>query len=231
MKINDVKTEEVTTYEEAAQLLENIGILPLAPLIPDHPSLNGLTKAENWHTGTDLDPWLWRVRFPVEGTAAYGKFMKKKALLVSKKWFPVFLAAMGSKVSLRERYNSGLCSREALELLSIIQENEGVETRGLRSEAKMKEKEKKRAFDNAVTELQGSLDIVISGVKEKQNADGEKNGWSSTSYETTRHWMEVNGISPYRGSSEEAVEWLKTEMENIWSPSALAWMHKACGWK
>lgn len=231
MKSNEIKVKEITTYEEAVHLLSEIGILPLAPLIPDHPSLNGLTKAENWHTGTELDPWLWRVRFPVEGAAAYGKFIKKKAILVSREWFPAFLAALGSEASLTERYNSGLCSREALTLLHIIQEQEGIDTRSLRACAEMKEKEKKTAFDNAVTELQGTLDIVISGVKERKNADGEKNGWSSTSYETNRHWMEESGISPFKGSSIEAVEWLKNEMESVWSPTAIAWIYKTWGWK
>lgn len=46
----------VTTYGETAEVIAKLGILPLAALIPGHLSLNGLTKPENWHTGTDLDP-------------------------------------------------------------------------------------------------------------------------------------------------------------------------------
>lgn len=68
----------VTTFEETAEIIAKLGILPLATLIPEHPSLNGLTKPENWHTGSELDPWSWRVRFPGEGLAGYGKFVKKK---------------------------------------------------------------------------------------------------------------------------------------------------------
>lgn len=66
------------TFEDAAELVAHIGILPLAPLIPEHPSLKSLTREEDWHTDTELDPWQWRVRFPGEGQATYGKFLKKR---------------------------------------------------------------------------------------------------------------------------------------------------------
>lgn len=130
-----------------------------------------------------------------------------------------------------DRYESGLATREALSLLEIVRANEGIETRELRSMADMKAKEKKTAFDNAVTELQGSLDIVISGVKQRVNADGEPNGWNSTSYETTGHWMKEADIQPFAGSREEAIAWLRSRMEAAWAPEAVAWINKALGWK
>lgn len=221
----------VTTFEEAAEIVERLGILPLASFIPEHPSLNGLTKPENWHTGTELDPWSWRVRFPGEGLAGYGKFVKKKAILVSREWFPAFVAAVGSTKSIEERYHDGLASNEAMTLLQIVREHQGIDTRVLRAEANMKAKEKKNAFDQAVTELQESLDMVISGIKERRNADGEKNGWSSTAFETVDHWMEENNLPIFKGDREEAVDWLQARMNGVWSPNAIAWTNKAFKWK
>lgn len=220
----------VTTYKEMSEVIAKLGIVPLASLIPEHPSLNGLTKAENWHTGSELDPWGWRAQFPGEGLAYYGKFIKKKAILVSRDWFPAFVKAAGSAKELEERYNNGLASREALTLLQVIRANEGIDTRQLRSLGDMKAKEKKTAFDNAVTELQGTLDIVISGVQARQNDLGEVNGWSSTSFETVGHWMEIHGLTPYEGSREEAIAWLRSRMDANWSPAAIAWISKALSW-
>lgn len=214
------------TFEDAAKLVSQIGILPLAPLISDHPSLKSLTKEEDWHTDTELDPWKWRVRFPAEGLAAYGKFLKKKAVLVDREWFPYFAAVLGNARTFRERYSSGLAGREAHVILEIIENNEGIETRQLRAEAGMKAKEKKTAFDNALNELQGSADIVISGVQQRLNADGAKNGWNSTSFETAGHWMRGTEIEPFPGTREEAVLWLKARMEPVWTPDAMAWIHK-----
>ncbi|AIQ47494.1 hypothetical protein R70723_17585 [Paenibacillus sp. FSL R7-0273] len=216
----------VTTFEEMTEVVSRLGILPLAQLIPGHPSLNGLTKAENWHTGSELDPWSWRARFPGEGLAGYGKFIRKKAILVSREWFPAFVKAVGSPTELEERYNNGLASREAVQLLQIIRGNEGIETRELRTLAEMRAKEKKTAFDNALNELQGTADIVISGVKARLNAEGEVNGWNSTSFETAGHWMKENSLHVFGGSREEASEWLQTAMEARWSNEAKVWIRK-----
>jgi len=232
MKSNeaDYAGNSITTYEEAAEVISRMGFLPLAPLIPEHPSLNRITKAENWHIGSEYDPWLWRARFPGDGLAAYGKFIRKKGILVSREWFPAYVAALGSDDPLKVRYKNGLCSKEALKLLAIIEEEEGIETRKLRLEADMKPADQKSAFDNAVTELQGSLDIVISGVKERQNAEGEKNGWNSTSFETVRHWMEAGDLSPFAGTRSDAVKWLKNEMDKAWTPAAKTWICKLWSW-
>ncbi|MBT2287824.1 hypothetical protein J7E73_01520 [Paenibacillus albidus] len=227
---NQLEAGSITMYEEMKEVLRQYGILPLAPLIPGHPAVNALTKAENWHTDTELDPWGWRVRFPGEGFAGYGKFIKKKAVLVSREWLPEFAAAAGSPRSLEERYNDGLCSPEALKLLQIIRADQGIETRQLRTEADMRAKELKAVFDRAVTELQGTLDIVISGVKERHNAEGEKNGWNSTSYETLEHWLGENGIAAYSGSREKAVEGLRSRMDGVWTPEAIAWITKTMSW-
>lgn len=64
---------KISSYVEAVQLINEVGILPLAPLIPNHPSLYRNTLDEQWLTGTEADPWLWRTRLPSDGAAAYWK--------------------------------------------------------------------------------------------------------------------------------------------------------------
>lgn len=56
--------KQVNSYDEAVQVIKQVGFLPLATLIPNHPSLGSITNSTNWHTGSSMDPWLWRVRFP-----------------------------------------------------------------------------------------------------------------------------------------------------------------------
>ncbi|CAG9622088.1 AlkZ-related protein [Sutcliffiella rhizosphaerae] len=208
-----LKTQTIHTYTEAVEIINKVGILPLAPLFDDFPSLGGLTKKEAWHSDTEEDPWKWRTKFAAEGHAAYGKFLKKKAVFISKDMLPLMLAAKSfSHESVQERYKKGEVSREALTLYSIIEQQEGIDTRLLRVEAGMKEKEKKKPFDQALLELQGNLNIVVSGTKEKQDDNGEKNGWSSTSYETMKHWCEKNAIPKIRLTREEAREKLLSHL-------------------
>lgn len=221
-----MKEIKISTYEEAVQLIEEFGILPLAPLIPNHPSLGSITAAELWHSDSELDPWKWRVRFPAEGTAAYGKFIKKKAVFISRELFPIVRAIVGSNKSLEERYQDGLVSKEMKDLFTIIKQKEGIETRSLRSQVGMKEKEWKKPFDKALLDLQESIDIVISGVKEKTNEAGEKNGWSSTSYETADVWIKNAGLDQSSYTIDQAKQHLYERLIQTSSPEAMAFFGK-----
>ncbi|WP_374017292.1 hypothetical protein ABU162_24455 [Paenibacillus thiaminolyticus] len=169
-----MKQPMIYTYEEAIEVVRAYGILPLAPLFPDYPSLSGITLPDRWHSDTELDPWRWRVRFPGEGVAAYGKFVKKKAILVASDLIPSVKALLGSSRSIEERYGDGLLSKAAKEVYGRIEEEQGIETRALRAAAGMKAKESKKEFDQGLAELQSGLDIVISGVRAPLNEAGEE---------------------------------------------------------
>lgn len=212
---------KISTYEEAVKVLKEVGFLPLSQLLPNYPSLDSITSKEHWYSGSEFDPWLWRAQFPVDGTAAYGKFVKKKSVLISRKLLPLARKVLGSQDSVAKRYNDGLVSREAMELFTLISEEEGIDTRVLRTKAGMKDKEKKKLFDQALLELQGSMDIVVSGTKEKTNVSGEKNGWSSTAFETLAFWSRNNHVDQREIEIDEAKHQLKNHFAKICSPESM----------
>jgi len=220
---------KVKTYEEAIKVIEELGLLPLASLIPDYPSLNSLTLQENWHSDTEFDPWLWRTKFSSDGVAGYGKFIKKKSILVSRELLPYVKKVLGSNELIEERYFSGSISREANSIYKIISQEEGIDTRALRARAGLKEKEKKKVFENALLDLQGSMDIVISGIQEKKNIDGEKNGWSSTAFETYDSWTSRNKIANIDSSREDAKKYLIAHFSNVCSKESLTRFEKIFG--
>lgn len=200
--------DKVKTYDQAVRLIEEIGLLPLAPLIPDYPSLDSVTNSDSWHSGTEYDPWLWRTQFSADGIAGYGKFIKKKSILVSRELLPYVKSVLGSADSVEERYYNGNVSKEAFEIYKIVSEEAGIDTRTLRARAGLKEKEQKRIFENALLEMQGSMDIVISGIQEKINEKGEKSGWNSTAFETYDSWVIRNGIQTLKIERENAKQFL-----------------------
>lgn len=220
------QTHIIHTYEEAAAVIKEVGLLPLAPLFDDYPSLGSITPKEAWHSDTDQDPWMWRTQFAADGVAAYGKFIKKKAVFISRDLLPFMLAALASQETIQQRFEKGVLSREALCLYTLISENQGIDTRVLRAKAGMKEKEKKKAFDQALLELQGNLDIVVSGTKEKQDENGEKNGWSSTSYETMAHWCKKNKIAESTLKKEKAKEQLLKQFSKLTSEETMKKLKK-----
>ncbi|MFT4417312.1 hypothetical protein ACLM5H_26150 [Fredinandcohnia humi] len=208
---------EVKTYEEAISIIEEVGLLPLAPLIPDFPSLNTVTLPESWHSETEFDPWIWRTKFSVDGIAGYGKFIKKKSILISRELLPYVKRVLGSTDSVEDRYFNGNITKEAFEIYKIISQEAGIDTRTLRIRAGLKESDKKRIFENALLELQGSMDIVISGIQEKVNEVGDKNGWSSTAFETYDSWVRRNGIEILKIDREEAKKYLTNHFKNVCS--------------
>ncbi|WP_277585108.1 AlkZ-related protein [Psychrobacillus antarcticus] len=217
------------TYEDAIKVIEELGLLPLASLIPGYPSLNSITIQENWHSDTEFDPWIWRTKFSSDGVAGYGKFIKKKSILVSRQLLPYIKLVLGHNESVEERYFNGNISKEALSLYKIINQEAGIDTRALRVKAGLKEKEKKKEFENALLDLQGTMDIVISGIHERRNVDGEKNGWSSTSFETYDSWTSRNKIAVIDMKREDAKKYLLAHFSKVCSNESLTRFEKIFG--
>lgn len=217
---------KVKTYEDAVKVIEEIGLLPLSPLIPDFPSLNSITSPDSWHSETEFDPWIWRTKFSTDGVAGYGKFIKKKSVLVSRKLLPYVKIVLGFNESIEERYFNGKVSKEAFNLYKIISLEEGIDTRALRSKADLKEKDKKKIFENALLELQGTMDIVISGIQEKKSVHGEKNGWSSTAFETYDSWASRNNIGIIEMDKDEAKKYLIDHFLHVCSNDSVKKLEK-----
>lgn len=214
------------TYAEAAEVIEQLGILPLSSFIPDHPSLASITRPDAWHTGADSDPWLWRDRFAIEGIAAYGRFLGDKPLLVSREMFPIVKCALASDETVDERYAAGLVAKATLRIYDCIRENNDIDVRTLRRQAGMQHSSDKSAFDRSLNELQNTAEVVISGIAERLNPQGNKSGWNSTCYMLADNWMERHGISQVHLSPTQAKARLYAWIEPRWEASAVQYLKK-----
>jgi hypothetical protein len=208
---------KIKTYDEAIEVIKEVGLLPLSPLLPNYPSLNSITSEESWHTDTEFDPWIWRTKFSVDGVAAYGKFIKKKSVLISRELLPYVKKVLGSDLPIEERYFNGNVSKDAYEIYQIVREEERIDTRLLRTKAGLKHKDQKKDFENALAELQGSMDIVISDIQLKTDEFGEKNGWSSTAFETYESWATRKNIDSLNLDREQAKQYLMNHFSSFCS--------------
>jgi hypothetical protein len=220
-------TTTIHTFEEAGAVIRSKGIVALSSFIPDHPSLDSITLSTAWHTGETNDPWLWRDRFAGEGIAAYGRFFKKKPVLVHADLFPLFCRALGPDQPVEERYQDGQASRHAVRLFETIRDNPGIDVKTLRKAVGLAAKEDKAEFDKTLIELQSTTEVVIAGVSERLNELGNKSGWNSTCYALSEDWISGHGLQPVQLSVEEAQERLFSELQARCSETAYAYLLKA----
>ena len=216
----------VNTFEEACEVIEHLGILPLSSFIPDHPSLVSITQDDAWHTGMDSDPWLWRDRFADEGVAAYGRFFADKPLLISRQIFPLVKCVLSPSEKVADRYAAGNLARAATRIYACIRENDGIDVKRLRMLTGMQQTSDKRDFDRSLTDLQSTTDIVISGISERLNEHGNKSGWNSTCYMLADRWMERYGIAAVLYTHEEAKTNLYSWIEQRWDESAVRYLKR-----
>lgn len=216
----------VKTYAEASEAIEHVGILPLSGFIPEHPSLDSITEPEAWHTGSETDPWHWRDRFASEGVAAYGRFIGPRPSLVARGVFPLVQCLLTPARTVKERYTAGLFARSTVQVYEIIQQNPGIEVRMLRKLAGMQDKGEKKAFDQALIDLQNTADIAISGVAENRDEQGNKSGWNGTCYMLASHWMEGHGIEQLALTPAEARVELFDRLRPRWTEPALLYLQK-----
>ncbi len=216
----------VTTYEEACHAVAQVGIMPLSNFIPDHPSLEAITRDDAWHTSAETDPWRWRNRFATEGVAAYGRFIGSKPLLISRDIFPLVCSLLTGDRTIEERYVAGTLARSALQLYEIVQQHEIIDVRALRKQAGMQDKADKTAFDHALIDLQNTAAIVMSGTASNRNEQGTSSGWDGTCYMRADAWMDQHNITPTRLAPAEAHTQLFAWLAPRWEEGALAFLRK-----
>jgi hypothetical protein len=177
----------ITTYPEFVELVGQYKIFPFSDLIPEHPSLTSVVPSDSWHTETEFDPWIWRVKIVKDEHAAYGKFFGSKLTFIHVDLFPHIPVLLSQGKSVDERYSSGLMSQEARNIYHIIKGAGNIDSRNLRKESGLTAKEQKKDYDRALVDLQNFADIVITGAQE---ADFE-GGWSSMCFESSDHWLQT----------------------------------------
>ena len=176
---------KVTSYEAFSALVERTRILPFSGFVPEHPSLADAASDCDWHTGSDTDPWTWRIRIVTDGIAAYGKFFGDKASFIHISVFPSIRTALSLSRTAEERYQDGLLSHTAWRIYKLLVSEGNTDSRQLRKLAGLDAKDDKKEYEKSLVELQNFGDVVITGARENDNASG----WSSMCYELADAWL------------------------------------------
>ncbi len=222
MKCRDPEDPACLRSPEAlAEMIEQIGFLPLFSNEVRGFSVEEMTAAGGWWSGNPKeDPWEWRAILARRDAFAYGKYFNKKAGFISKKWFPYFANYRRDGYDFDARFEDGRADRreqlimrlflpEGTELSELTKKDLKTARRELFSyEMKARAgfgKGGEKNFEGTVAKLQMESYLTIRDFRQKVNQRGESYGWAIALYTLPEYlWGYEFVTRRYREAPEES---------------------------
>ena len=211
MNINDLY---IRSIEDLEQAVEELGFLPyFANSIPGF-SIEEHVDPRVWFSG---EPGTWEWKGPVinELNCAYGKFFEKKAVYISKDWFPDFANYRRDGYDFDARYEDGLAERRDKALYDLVASESPVLSKRLKALGNFR-KGGNKGFDTVINRLQAQGYVVISDFVYMVDKHGKEYGWGVAEYSTPERFMGKSFTDRvYRRAPEESYERICEHLQKI----------------
>jgi len=213
----------VRTKQDLIDAVETFGIVPyFSNSIPGFSLEEHCDPSALWSDTQDCS-WDWKGPVIRETNCAYGKFFEKKAVYVSREWFPDLANYRRDGYDFDARYDDGLAKHQDKELYDLIEQNCPILSRELRvmgnyaySSRYGKSTEGKKGFDATITRLQEQCYVVISDFVYTIDKQGNRRGWGVAEYSTPEHWFGVDFTEMvYAREPEESYERLFQHLRDL----------------
>ncbi len=180
--LSDQDERRVKSYAQLTDVIQDIGFLPLFKNSVKGFSVEEMTAGRAWWgPNPQEDPWEWREVIASEGKVAYGKYFLAKAGFISKEWYPIFASYRRDGYDFDSRYEDGLASKKAKNVIDVLSEYEELPSFELKSMTGFG-KGGERGFDGVLNQLQMTTYITVRGFQKKRNKRNEEYGWSIARY-------------------------------------------------
>ena len=211
MNIDDLY---IRTIEDLEQAVEELGFLPyFANSIPGF-SIEEHVNPRVWFSG---EPGTWEWKGPVinELNCAYGKFFEKKAVYISKSWFPDFANYRRDGYDFDARYEDGLAERRDKFLYDLVASESPVLSKRLKALGNFR-KGGNKGFDTVINRLQAQGYVVISDFVYMVDKHGKEYGWGVAEYSTPERFMGKSFTDRvYQRTAEESFERIRQHLHEI----------------
>jgi len=166
----------VHTVEEARAFVEEVGFCHFWPIkgveLPNlfHAIAGRVRPVPMEHDDPDISKcWGWKDHALDKRWWYYGKFLRRRATLISLEMLPRFYAlseGFGDLTDYLAEYEDGKMTAEAKAIYEALLEHGPLDTVRLRREARMSAESAKSRFERALVELQVGLKVLPIGVAE-----------------------------------------------------------------
>ena len=200
MNINDLY---ISSIEDLEQAVQELGFLPyFANSVPGF-SIEEHVAPQAWFSD---EPGTWEWKGPVinELNCAYGKFFEKKAVYISKEWFPDFANYRRDGYDFDARFEDGLAAYRDRTLYDLLKGEGPVLSKRLKYLGNYR-KGGNRGFDTVINRLQAQCYVLISDFVYMTDKNGKEYGWGVAEYSTPEQFMGSDFTEKvYQRSPEES---------------------------
>ena len=207
----------VKTKKDLKAAVEKYGFVPLfAGSVPGF-SVEEHAVPEVWYSegSSEWPVWDWKGPVIRECGCAYGKFFEKRAVFISREWFPDFANYRRDGYDFDARWDEGLASRRDKVLYELLDANAPVLSKGLKNLGDYR-KGGRTGFDTLITRLQAQGYVLISDFVYERAKDGREFGWGIAQYSTPEKFFGPEfRETVYKRTPEESFERMLRHLQKI----------------
>ncbi len=177
----------IKSESDLIKAIETYGFLPYF-----RNSISGFSIEEHiaprYWFGDEDGAWEWKSSVIQKTGCAYGKFFERKAVYISRAWFPDFANYRRDGYDFDARYDDGLARRSDKVLFDLLDRNAPVISKDLKKLGDYR-KGGNKGFDTSITRLQEQCYVLISDFTYMTDKHGQSYGWGVAQYSTPEKFM------------------------------------------
>ena len=181
----------IRTKEDLVRAVQTYGFVPLFKNSVPGFSVEEHAVPEIWYSPGSDDWAVWEWKGPVirECGCAYGKFLEKKSVFISRERFPDFANWRRDGYDFDARWDDGLASYADRDLYELLDKNAPVVSTALKKAGGYGGKDGRKGFETSVTRLQAQGYVLISDFVYAKAKDGREYGWGLAQYSTPERFF------------------------------------------
>ncbi|MCR5523515.1 MAG: hypothetical protein K6F64_07755 [Clostridia bacterium] len=204
----------IETKEDLIKAVNDFGFVPLFSNLIRGFSVEEHVSPSAWFSAEE-GVWEWKGPVIRETGCAYGKFFEKKAVFVSREWFPDFANYRRDGYDFDARFDDGLASFRDKTLYELVAETAPSLSKRIKSKGGYG-KNGRKGFDTVMTRLQAECYVIISDFIYELDKTGKTYGWGVAEYSTPEIFMGESFTGKvYSKEPEESYNLILSHLKSI----------------
>lgn len=200
-----------------ADLIEAINKYGFLPYFRN--SIEGFSIEEHieprYWFGDEEGAWEWKGSVIQKTGCAYGKFFERKAVYISKEWFPDFANYRRDGYDFDALYDDGLARHTDKVLYDLLDKNAPIISKELKKIGDYR-KGGNKGFDTSITRLQEQCYVIISNFLYMTDKHGQPYGWGVAEYSNPEQFMGEDFTKKvYQREPQESYELIYKHLKKI----------------